>query len=70
MNTLVSIVIAAFAAAFAIFHTYPAPPKSPLLYQWEKEDGGSYFKFQDYDIFFKGKFRRNFCLAKAETAVL
>ncbi|KAL1436075.1 hypothetical protein MTO96_010827 [Rhipicephalus appendiculatus] len=53
MNTLVSIVIAAFAAAFAIFHTYPAPPKSPLLYQWEKEDGGSYFKFQDYDIFFK-----------------
>lgn len=53
MNTLVSILIAACAAAFAIFHTYPAPPKSPLLYQWEKEDGGSYFKFQDYDIFFK-----------------
>uniref|UniRef100_A0A0K8RFU1 Putative soluble epoxide hydrolase n=1 Tax=Ixodes ricinus TaxID=34613 RepID=A0A0K8RFU1_IXORI len=53
MNTLVSVLIAVSAALFAIFHSYPAPPKSPLLYQWEKNDGGSYFIADNYEIFYK-----------------
>ncbi|XP_064465081.1 mesoderm-specific transcript protein-like [Ornithodoros turicata] len=51
MNTLVSLLILVFAVAFAIFHSYPMPPQSPLLYQWQ--ESASFFIVDGYDIFFK-----------------
>lgn len=53
MNTLVSILILLCAVLFAVFHGYPPPPQSPILYQWHAGDSASYFIVDGYDIFFK-----------------
>lgn len=53
MNTLAAVLIAIGAISFGVFHTYPAPPKSPLLYQWHED--GSYFFVDQFEIFYKGK---------------
>lgn len=53
-GNLLSGSIAVLAIAFAIFQAQPAPPQSPLLYQWETIDGKITRFDNKYNIFYKG----------------
>lgn len=50
-NVLSGLVVTV-AVVLTIFTNYPAPPYSPILFQWK--DQGSYLKYKDYNIFYIG----------------
>lgn len=54
-TNLISSLIAIIALVMTIFTNYPAPPYSPILFQWK--DQGHYLKYKDYNIFYIGKFK-------------
>lgn len=53
LMNLVSGLVVFIAVVMTIFTNYPAPPFSPILFQWK--DHGRYLTYKDYNIFYKGK---------------
>ncbi|XP_003741212.1 mesoderm-specific transcript protein [Galendromus occidentalis] len=52
VEQLPTALVVVLAVAFAVFQAQPAPPQSPLLYQWET-DYAHWTVYEKYRIFFK-----------------
>lgn len=52
-TNLISAFVVGLAVFLTIFTNYPAPPYSPILFQWK--DQGHQFKYKDYNIFYIGR---------------
>lgn len=55
-NVILSGTIVVIAILLTIFLNYPEPPMSPLLYQWQAENGKQ-FEFKSHHIFYKGNYK-------------
>ena len=56
LNVILSGSIVVIAILLTIFLNYPEPPTSPLLYQWQTENGKQ-FEFKSHHIFYKGNYK-------------
>ena len=52
-TNLFSALIGLTAIGMTIFTIYPAPPYSPILFQWKEQ--GNYLKYKDFNIFYISK---------------
>jgi len=50
LSTSIGVLIGIIAIGMTIFTNYPAPPYSPILFQWKSQ--GHYLQYKDYKIFY------------------
>ncbi|XP_013780994.1 mesoderm-specific transcript protein-like [Limulus polyphemus] len=51
MSTILNVLIGVLAVGAAVFLNYPAPPQSPIVYQWQSP--GKFMQYKEKNIFYK-----------------